>query len=274
MAQPEPYKHGYYLWHYVPSLPAAVIFCILFLSVSILLIRRMWQTRTWFCIVFIVGGYFEFVGYAARAAANSRTGKLFPYVIQNNYILLAPAFFAASVYMTLARIIRSVRGERFSLLPVHRLTIIFVSGDILTLCMQGGAAGMMVAQNVASVGRGIVIASLLLQICIFGFFAFTALTFDQRISRDPTPDCNDESIPWRQGLRMIYGISSLIMVRSVFRVIEFCAGADSYLFTHEWTMYIFDAILMFGVMVIYFVWYPSGFQRRYTAEPVGLQGNS
>jgi hypothetical protein len=79
--------------------------------------------------------------------------------------------------MTLARIIKSVKGERLSLIPVRRLTLIFVSGDIFTLCVQGAAAGMMVASNVAKLGQGIVIASLFFQIAIFGFFAFTALTF-------------------------------------------------------------------------------------------------
>lgn len=129
---------------------------------------------------------------------------------------------------------------------------------------------MSVAQSVAEIGRGIVIASLLIQFGIFGFFAYSAVSFHQKIRRNPTPDCQDPSIPWEQGLHMIYGISAMIMVRSIFRVIEFIAGTDSYLFNQEWTIYIFDTILMFFVMVIFVVWYPSGFQRHYDDQSIRL----
>ena len=33
-----------------------------------------------------------------------------PYIIQNVYILIAPALFGASIYMTLGRIICAVKG--------------------------------------------------------------------------------------------------------------------------------------------------------------------
>ena len=162
--------------------------------------------------------------------------------------------------MTLARIIRSVKGEQFSIIPVRRLTLIFVTCDIFTLCVQGGAAGMMVAANVQKIGQGIVIGSLFFQIAIFGFFAYTALAFHRRICLKPTPECYDESVPWKQGLNMIYGISALIMIRSIFRVIEFILGVDGYLYTHEWTMYVFDTFLMSLVVAVFYLWYPSHFQ--------------
>lgn len=59
---------------------------------------------------------------------------------------------------------------------------------------------------------------------------------------------------------MLYEVSGLIMIRSNFRVIEYALGNDGYPLTHEWTLYIFDALLMFIVMMIYYVWYPSWIQ--------------
>jgi hypothetical protein len=41
-----------------------------------------------------------------------------PYCIQAVFILLGPALFAASVYMILSRIIRSVRGKHHSVLRI------------------------------------------------------------------------------------------------------------------------------------------------------------
>jgi hypothetical protein len=50
---------------------------------------------------------------------------------------------------------------------------------------------------------------------------------------------------------MLYIISVLIMVRSVFRVVEYIMGNDGYLLSHGWTLYIFDAALMLGVVVLF-----------------------
>lgn len=55
MAELETYK-GYYLWRYVPSLAAAVIFLILFLAATLFHTWKIWKTRTMFCIVFAIGG--------------------------------------------------------------------------------------------------------------------------------------------------------------------------------------------------------------------------
>ena len=40
---------------------------------------------------------------------------------------------------------------------------------------------------------------------------------------------------------MIYTVSVLIMIRSIYRVIGFVEGQEGYLMTHEWTLYICDA---------------------------------
>jgi VIT1/CCC1 family predicted Fe2+/Mn2+ transporter len=57
MAKLEPYKGGYYLWQYVPSIAAAVIFLLLFLSMTALISWRMFKTKTWFCLPFAIGGF-------------------------------------------------------------------------------------------------------------------------------------------------------------------------------------------------------------------------
>ena len=56
MAVLEPTKGGYYLWKYVPSIAAAVIFALIFLVMTGLISYRMFRTKTWFCIPFAIGG--------------------------------------------------------------------------------------------------------------------------------------------------------------------------------------------------------------------------
>ena len=59
---------------------------------------------------------------------------------------------------------------------------------------------------------------------------------------------------------MLYTCCALIVVRSVFRVVEYVMGTDGYLLSNEWPMYVFDAVLMWAVQVIFFVWFPDKFQ--------------
>lgn len=70
---------------------------------------------------------------SANQSPNWTTG---PYIIQSTLLLIAPALFAASIYMELGRVILLVRGERFSIVRVNWLTKIFVAGDVLSFLMQ------------------------------------------------------------------------------------------------------------------------------------------
>jgi hypothetical protein len=51
----EPTKGGIYLWRYVPSVVAAVIFLLLFMASFLFICWKIWQTRAYFCIVFAIG---------------------------------------------------------------------------------------------------------------------------------------------------------------------------------------------------------------------------
>jgi hypothetical protein len=181
-----------------------------------------------------------------------------PYVIQNMFILLPPALFAASIYTTLGRIIRSVRGEIYSIIRVDWLTKLFVLGDVLAFMVQGSAAGLMVTGNNATLGERIVVAGLLIQVIMFGLFAVTAIIFHVRFQRHSVGAiAYGKEIPWKQSLIILYAVSALIMVRSIFRVAEYVMGQDGYPLNNEWTLYVFDSMLMLVVMAIFFIWYPS-----------------
>jgi hypothetical protein len=180
-----------------------------------------------------------------------------PFAIQNVFILLGPALFAASIYMCLSRIIRGIQASHLSPIRPRVLTRTFVIGDIMSFLVQGSAAGMMVTGNNAKLGEGIVIAGLLVQIIMFGLFAATAVLFQKRITQTPTPASRNGAVPWQQSMRMLFVVSALIMVRSVFRVVEYAMGSEGYLLQNEWPLYIFDSVLMSTVMVVYFMWYPT-----------------
>ncbi|KAH8664754.1 RTA1 like protein-domain-containing protein [Ilyonectria robusta] len=260
----EPTKGGYYLWRYLPNKGAAVLFLLLFLASFFYISWKIYKTKARFCNVFAVGCFFEVVGYGARASAHDKTGKIMTYAIQNMFILVAPTLFAASIYMTLGRIITSIQAEKYSMIRPSRLTKTFVTGDVLSFVIQGGSAGLMVIQKpgLAEWGERLVMIGLVVQVVMFALFGIVAVVFHRRMRSAPTVDSFDGLIPWEEALYMLYAVSALIMVRSLFRVVEFAQGQSGYSLTHEWTMYVFDSLLMFAVAVLFAWRFPSELKAR------------
>ena len=204
------------------------------------------------------------VGYGVRAGSHNQTGELIPFIIQSIFILVAPVLFAASIYMTLGRIITSVGGEKHSLIKPSKITLTFVLGDILSFVVQGGGAGMMVIEDadIAKWAERIVIIGLVIQIVMFGLFCVLSVIFHRRMRSQSTTQLYSTTASWESGLYMLYAVSLLIMVRSIFRVIEYAQGQTGYSLSHEWTLYIFDSLLMFAVTVIFAWRFPSRFDAK------------
>ncbi|KAF9886428.1 hypothetical protein FE257_011460 [Aspergillus nanangensis] len=245
-------------YKYDPSMPAAVIFIILFGVASAAHTYHLIRTRTWFFIPLVIGVWFEFVGYIGRAMSSSESPNwtLGPYIMQSTLLLVAPALFAASIYMELGRIIYLVKGEKLSIIRVSWMTKTFVAGDVLSFLMQASGAGLMVTEA-RKTGENVILGGLFVQIIFFGFFLFSAVLFQKRIGRHPTPESADTYIPWRKHLFALHGSSILILIRSIFRVVEYIQGWDGYLLSTEVYIYIFDGLLMWFVAVIFVVIHPS-----------------
>ncbi|KAM0193079.1 hypothetical protein ACHAPI_007800 [Fusarium lateritium] len=199
------------------------------------------------------------LGYGIRAGVKDKTNKLMPYITQNTFILIAPALFAASIYMTLGRIIRCLNADKYSLLKPTKLTRTFVLGDVLSFFVQGGGAGMSAVQNQSMTkwAERIVIIGLVIQIIIFGLFCVVSVVFHRRMRYKPTAESIGTLVPWETTLYMLYAVSLLIMVRSVFRIVEYAQGYTGYTLSNEWTLYTFDTLLMWLVTAIFAWRYPS-----------------
>ncbi|KAJ5083872.1 hypothetical protein NUU61_008451 [Penicillium alfredii] len=247
-------------YYYDPSSPAAGIFVGLFGVSTLLHFYQLIRMRTWFMIPFLIGGVLETVGYVGRLLSSIETPDWTkgPYVMQSALILIAPAFLAASIYMTLGRIILMLNAERCSLIKLRWLTKIFVSGDVLSFLMQASGAGIMVQDSTnPSRGERIIIGGLFVQIIIFGFFMVSAVVFQARLVKSPTTRSIELSAIWRRHLAALYITSVLILVRSVVRVVEYLQGYDGYLMKQEVFIYVFDALLMFAAMLVLQYIHPS-----------------
>ncbi|KAF2721407.1 RTA1-domain-containing protein [Polychaeton citri CBS 116435] len=251
---------GHIFYHYIPTKVGAIIVATLFAMGTLAVLWRSSFTKTKFAIPFMVGGVLEIVGYVGRAIATENEDSLLvPFIVQSVLLLIAPALFAASIYMTLGRVIRGVGGEQRSIIRPNLLTRVFVLLDIASFLAQGAGSGFQSGKKFnKNTAEYIVLGGLVIQILGFGLFAVTALVWHVRMRRQPTHTImGDDTEDWQSIMNMLYVVSILIMMRSVFRVIEYAGGADGYLSQHEWTLYVFDAALMLLTVGVFAWWYPG-----------------
>lgn len=130
---------GFKYYHYDPSLAAAAVILVLFAISTLVHLFQLIRFRTWYFIPFVIGGICETIGYGGRigSALETPNWTLTPYIIQTLLILIAPALFAASIYMVLRRIVILVDGAQHSIIPVKWLTKVFVTLDVISFMMQG-----------------------------------------------------------------------------------------------------------------------------------------
>ncbi|KAF3041902.1 hypothetical protein E8E12_006217 [Didymella heteroderae] len=293
--------NAYVLYRYYPSQVAAIIFVVLFGLTTILHLFQLVKKRTWYFIPLVIGGAFETIGFIGRYLSKNDIWALGPFIMQSLLILVAPALFAASIYIILGRVILMVDGERYSLIRQKWLTKTFVAGDVLSFMMQGSGGGIMAmgTLNSMELGEKIIIGGLFVQLIFFTLFVVVAADFQRRLIKDIpvrkrytpaalfrkgrsdrfavhspfTAVLSREAIhelPWKRHLSVLYGTSALILVRSIFRVIEYIQGNAGYLLSNEVFLYVFDAALMFFVMILFNWSHPSQvtdlYQKRQSAH--------
>ncbi|RGP62618.1 hypothetical protein FSPOR_9197 [Fusarium sporotrichioides] len=251
---------GFKLYHYDPSMAGGAIFALLFIGTTLFHTWQFYQGRSWFTIPLAIGGLLEVIGYAARCKSANETPnwELGPYIIQSIFLLVAPALFAATIYMELGRIVEMIDGEGRVMISKKWMTKIFVTGDILSFFLQGGGGGYQASGTLEALDAGskIIIIGLFVQLIFFGVFIIIAVSFHRAIHQNPTGR-STTGLPWKKHMMVLYVVSLLIMVRSLFRAIEYIQGNSGFLLKHEVYLYIFDAVLMFLVMLIFNWFHPS-----------------
>jgi RTA1 like protein len=212
----------------------------------------------------------EVIGYIARtinASEPYRHWSLTPFIVQSVLPLVAPALFAASIYMELGRIVELVKGDHYLFVRRRWMTGMFVTGDVISFLMQGGGmfpsecwreiyakqtktgGGLMASHSLSTIrtGENIIVGGLFVQITFFGVFVIAAALFHSRMHKRSTP--RGLEVPWQKHMFALYTVSICILIRSIFRVIEFLQGNNGYLMHNEVFLYIFDAMLMLFVML-------------------------
>lgn len=232
-----PHDASVIIYGYTPALALAVVGAVTFGISTLLHLVQLIRYRTWYFAIIIVGAAMEVVGYIFRALSS----RIDPYsviyfVVQYFFIVCAPVFFSAAIYVVLSRFINKA-GRQYAPLPPKVIVIVFVVLDIITTGIQiAGAALIGTAESHGkspTTANNILLAGLAIQVFSFAvFFALLcACIWRTRQQKDRTA----WAISGRAQLLLLALVitSVLIELRTIFRLIETAQGVFGYLSSHE-----------------------------------------
>lgn len=250
-------------FHYMPSLGAAVASLIIYMLLFIVLTTLTIWKKCWYMIPLLIGCIMEVIGYGTRIPlCINPIGRIALYANMHACLIIAPVFNAAIEYVLFGRLMHAV-GDHYSLIKPRLVAWIFIICDIISFIIQVAGAGILTSSTTsletAKTGENVLLAGLAVNLASFAIFCLQIFYFDYRTRKLP-PELQIDSVYqklWRKFLYVIYLSSFLVLIRQIYRVIEFAQGFTGYLAVHEVYFYIFDTIPIFVSGAIYTIFFPG-----------------
>jgi hypothetical protein len=154
--------------------------------------------------------------------------------------------------------IRGLDAEERAVISSRKITKLYVFMDVASfVCQIFGSAAQASGAEGARNGMLIVMGGLGIQLLAFVCFIGMGALFHRKLNRELTAASSGPHVNWRGHMRTIYAVSTLILARSTFRLIEFAVGANSSLYKTEALIYVFDASLLFATTVCLVLVHPG-----------------
>ncbi|KAF3001073.1 hypothetical protein E8E14_001096 [Neopestalotiopsis sp. 37M] len=263
---------------YTPSQSAGYAFLALFTIITVAHIGGIFYLKTRYMIPLVLGGIGELFGYYGRAWGGQEPNSPKPFMLQLMLILVSPVFIAATMYVTLGRL-----KERVLAQPRRRCspTTFFVLTDIIAFCTQIGGGLVQVTGDVKimQIGDRVVLGGLAFQLGVMAIY----LALVVRFYRQATHAVVAGDAPWKRHVIALAVCVVMVWVRNLVKLIEFAQGFYGFVSQHEAMLYVFDAALMLGVMIIFLVLHPGmllrriersqASQKQYNMEPLQEQSS-
>ncbi|KAF9769780.1 hypothetical protein IL306_012742 [Fusarium sp. DS 682] len=260
---------SYYLYN--PSEPLAGVVAGLYGVSFCITLYQIIRKKAWVWLFMSLAIAMEVIGYAARVVSATKPTEKGPYVVQFTLVILPPVLMAGVIYVIFARIVfwvvppesRTLRflwvpGEYLHDMtekeiltmvdPARFITLLFVGFDIISLLLQLVAAVLIAgtdptdpdAKNKLNLGKTLGLVGVSTQIAGFGLFTVSAIRFHfaaRRLSPDFAKDNQEKHgiVKKWQTLLIVVNVSCLlILIRSIYREIDFAGGKDGTTHQKEW----------------------------------------
>ena len=185
------------LYSYQPSLAVAIVFTALsaiwllwHFYLSVWLPRsRIHKHR--YTIPLLISTILSTTGWGMRAVNTFHLGSVNLYGNSSSYIVIAPIFVCASLYLLLKYLVNLClpHGPAQTLFGISPrwLGRIFIASDVFSFLMQGGGSGISASGNwegnLKEIGVNVLLAGLGLQLATFTFYLVFLWTFVCRVHR-------------------------------------------------------------------------------------------
>lgn len=225
------------IYGYTPALALAVVGAVTFGLSTLFHLAQMLRYRTWYFSIIIVGAAMEVVGYIFRACSSQIDPySIIYFVVQYFFIVCAPVFFSAAIYVVLVRFINKA-GRQYAPLPPKVIIIVFVVLDVVTTGIQvAGAALIGTAESNgkdSSTANNILLAGLAIQVFSFAVFFAILCACIWRVWHQKSSNAWVGSSQAQLLMLALVTTSILIELRTIFRLIETAQGVFGYLSSHE-----------------------------------------
>ena len=199
--------------------------------------------------------------------------------IQICCLIIAPAFIAAGIYVTLKHFTITF-GESWSRLRPAWYTYIFITGDIFSLVLQGAGGGIAATADPGSslldVGTNLMIAGVVFQVVILFIFGFLFVEYTVRTYRRKDQlTANSLALLHDTKFRLFIGGILLaylgIFVRCVYRIPELSGGWRSELMRNEAEFIALEGVMITISVFTMTVFHP-GFCFPALANTIGQKG--
>ncbi|KAF9360296.1 hypothetical protein BGX26_009875 [Mortierella sp. AD094] len=224
-----------------------------------------------------IGAIASGIGFFIRLTFNMKTVQLGPFIVMNCLVVISPSAFLAFNYMLYGRFITAIdpkfgndtkpgsrmERSRFSFIPPLIVGRTFVISDILTFFVQISAGGIQASAgddnpSLSKMGDNLFLAGVTVQGISYLLFTLLLTVAFMRLIEDRKRNYPNQLEKGWTGLDMntlfivggLYISSVFIIVRSVYRIVEFTQGYQGYLITHEVFLFVLDAaplVLAIGV---------------------------
>ncbi|KAH6892586.1 RTA1 like protein-domain-containing protein [Thelonectria olida] len=255
----------------------AGLYGVCFLATLFQIIRK----RAWVWLVMLLGIGMETAGYIARVFSAKDTTEKKPYVLQFCLVILAPVLMAGVIYVVFSRIVfwvvpPELRTLKLLWVPPRFITTLFVGFDVIALILQMVAAVLISgtdpadsnAKTKVNLGKNLGEAGVSVQLAGFGLFSISAIRF-HFVSRKLDGDFARMNMTkhgitkeWSTLLLVVNASCLLILIRSIYRMIEFGGGKNGKTQQEEWYMYVFDTLPIFLVVLLFSIWFPGNFLKH------------
>jgi hypothetical protein len=170
--------------------------------------------------------------------------------------------------MSLRRIATALDSQHLSFISLRWLTKLYVLIDIACIVSQFIGAIIPASGDADAItkGRTILIAGLVVQLSALSIFILTSLYLYIRVRQETGPFLDSSLVRWRRYFRTIEAVTTMMIIRSIVRAVEYLQGPDGFVLGHEVFIYLFDASLMFLVMLLFLIIHPGRLVKNGTGR--------